>query len=126
MGFIGSFITPLFGITSDDLTDAYYIIDDIIYITDIENENIDVTIKFNIYPSKNDRLLRQNLIGGENIEKTISRSELNDNILEQYYIYSKPLLITILENVLKNKLSLDISDNIPSKYISYHTINDDI
>ena len=69
MGFIGSFITPIFGITSDDLTNAYYVIDDITYITDNATENINVRITFNIYPSRDDRLLRNNLLGSENITK---------------------------------------------------------
>ena len=67
MGFIWAFLTLDPGFNTSDLTNCYYIIDGLKYepetVGGVTNENIIVSITFNIYPTYNDRVLRQNLIG---------------------------------------------------------------
>ena len=80
-------------------SNCYYIIDSLKYepetVGGVTNENIVVTIIFNIYPTYNDRVLRQNLIGNISFNKIITRDEMDGNILQNYYIYSKPLIIRL-------------------------------
>ena len=125
MGFIGGYVTPIIGIDEEDKKDVYYVIDEITFHSDITTiDTVNVTITFNIYPSINDRESRINLIGGEEYIKTISRSEITGNILEDYYTYCKPLIIENLKIILIQKLGLDISDDIPSEYLEYYTLTD--
>ena len=116
MGFIGGYITPDFGITGEDRKNAYYVIDGIQFNSDITTtDDIVITIVFNIYPSESDRISRINLLGSEEIKKNINRTEFTGDILEEYYIYSKPLMIENHRLILTQKLGLDISDEISTK-----------
>ena len=125
MGFIGGYITPDFGITGEDRKNAYYVIDGIRFNSDITTtDDIVITIVFNIYPSESDRISRINLLGSEEIKKNINRTEFTGNILEEYYIYSKPLMIENHRLILTQKLGLDISDEIPSEYSEYYNLTD--
>jgi len=125
MGFIGGYVTPFTGITGEDKTDVYYVIDEITFNSDITTtDTININIKFNTYPSINDRESRINILGGEEYTKTIRRSEFTGNILEEYYIYCKPLIIENLRIMLIQKLELDITDEIPSEYSEYYNLTD--
>ena len=125
MGFIGGYITPDFGITGEDRKNAYYVIDGIRFNSDITTtDDIVITIIFNIYPSVSDRISRINLLVSEQITKSINRTEFTGNILEEYYIYSKPLMIEDHRLILTQKLGLDISDEIPSEYSEYYNLAD--
>jgi len=125
MGFIGGYITPDFGITGEDRKNAYYVIDGIRFNSDITTtDDIVITIIFNIYPSESDRISRINLLGSEEIKKNINRTEFTGDILEEYYIYSKPLIIENHRLILTQKLGLDISDEIPSEYSEYYNLTD--
>ena len=125
MGFIGGYVTPFTGIIDEDKKDVYYVIDEITFNSDITtNDTININIKFNIYPSINDRESRINILGGEEYTKTIRRSEFTGNILEEYYIYCKPLIIENLRIMLIQKLELDITDEIPSEYSEYYNLTD--
>ena len=125
MGFIGGYVTPFIGITDEDKKDVYYVIDEITFNSNITtNDTININIKFNIYPSINDRESRINILGGEEYTKTIKRSEFTGNILEEYYIYCKPLIIENLRINLAQKLELDITDEIPSEYSEYYNLTD--
>ena len=127
MGFIGGYVVPEFGITEYDLKDAYYLIDKILFNSDITtNDEVNIIIIFNIYSSKSDRTSRINLLGSREVTKTINRSEFTGNILEQLYQYSKPLLIEEYKIVLTYKLKLDIIDQIPSEYSEYYSLVDDL
>ena len=115
MGFIGSFITPLIGFSDEDKLNCYYIIDEIIFNSNLqETDQVSLTIKINIYPSIEDRVNRINLLGSDEYEKTISRANFSGNILEEYYTYCKPLIIENNNNIIKGKLGIDITDEIPS------------
>ena len=125
MGFIGGYITPDIGITEEDRKNAYYVIDGIQFNSDITTiDDIVITIVFNIYPSESDRISRINLLGSEEIKKNINRTEFTGDILEEYYIYSKPLMIENHRLILTQKLGLDISDEIPSEYSEYYNLTD--
>jgi hypothetical protein len=129
MGFIGAFLTLDPGFNTSDLTNCYYIIDGLKYepetVGGVTNENIIASITFNIYPTYNDRVLRQNLIGDISFNKIITRDEMDGNILQNYYIYSKPLIINDLEDILKFKLGIETAtEEIPSEYLIYHTLTD--
>ena len=125
MGFIGGYITPEIGITEEDRKNAYYVIDGIQFNSDITTtDDIVITIVFNIYPSESDRISRINLLGSEEIKKNINRTEFTGDILEEYYIYSKPLMIENHRLILTQKLGVDISDEIPSEYSEYYNLTD--
>ena len=125
MGFIGSFITPFIGFSDEDKLNCYYIIDDIIFNSDLqETDQVSLTIKINIYPSIEDRTNRINLLGGDEYQRTISRKNFTGNILEEYYIYCKPLIIENHMNIIKRKLELDVTDEIPSEYSQYYSLTD--
>jgi len=137
MGFIGGYLTLISGINTqnataaysatcnEDKTDAYYVIDHIRFKSDMStNDSGTVTIIFNNYPSFDDRQSRINLIGESEYTKSITRKEFIGNILEDYYIYCKPLIIENLKNVLMLKLGIDNPDDIPPKYSDYYTLTD--
>ena len=125
MGFIGGYVTPFTGITDEDKTDIYYVIDEITFNSDITtNDTININIKFNMYPSINDRESRINILGSEEYTKIITRSEFTGNILQEYYTYCKPLIIENLRIILTQKLNLDITDEIPSEYSEYYNVID--
>ena len=130
MGFIGGFLVLENEITSDDKKDAYYLIDGLKYDLEIQNngeeivENIRVEIIFNVYTSREDRLLRQNLIETRTYERIINRSEIDTLSLSDYYIYCKDLIIKDLEQNLIFKLGLDLSDEVPSEYSEYSSLTD--
>ena len=125
MGFIGGYVTPFTGIVIEDKTDVYYIIDEITFNSDITTNDMgEITIVFNIYPSVDDRINRNNLIGSTEYKKTISRESFSGDILREYYIYCKPLIIEALRFMLIQKLKLDITDEVPSEYSEYYNLTD--
>ena len=127
MGFVGGYNTLIPGFTTDDKKDAYYVIDEIKFNSDLTtNVMVEITILFNIYPSIDDRVNRNNLIGGLEFNKTILRENFSGNILQEYYIYCKPLIIEDLRQNVIFKLGLDISDEIPSEYSEYYALTDHI
>lgn len=127
MGFLGGYNTLIPGFTTDDKKDAYYVIDEIKFNSDLTtNVMVEITILFNIYPSIDDRVNRNNLIGGLEFNKTILRENFSGNILQEYYIYCKPLIIEDLRQNVIFKLGLDISDEIPSEYSEYYALTDHI
>ena len=127
MGFIGSFITPMIGFSDEDKLNCYYIIDEIIFNSNLQKTHeVSLTLKINIYPSIEDRNTRINLLGSDEYDKIISRSEFSGNILGDYYIYCKPLIIDNIKNVIKGKLELDITDEIPSEYSQYYSLADHV
>lgn len=127
MGFIGSFITPMIGFSDEDKLNCYYIIDEIIFNSNLQKTHeVSITLKINIYPSIEDRNTRINLLGSDEYDKIISRSEFSGNILGDYYIYCKPLIIDNIKNVIKGKLELDITDEIPSEYSQYYSLTDHV
>jgi len=127
MGFIGSFITPMIGFSDEDKLNCYYIIDEIIFNSNLQKTHeVSLTLKINIYPSIEDRNTRINLLGSDEYDKIISRSEFSGNILGDYYIYCKPLIIDNIKNVIKGKLELDITDEIPSEYSRYYSLTDHV
>jgi hypothetical protein len=126
MGFIGSHITPIPGIDEDDLTAAYYVIDGINYHTNEETEEIIIDATFSIYPSKQDRVNRIESLGKEVVSRSIARSQMTGDILPETYIYSKPLLLSRMEDILRNKLTLETTVDIPQEYSGYHTLLDDV
>ena len=127
MGFLGGYNTLIPGFTTDDKKDAYYVIDEIKFNSDLTtNVMVEITILFNIYPSIDDRVNRNNLIGGLEFNKTILRENFSGNILHEYYIYCKPLIIEDLRQNVIFKLGLDISDEIPSEYSEYYALTDHI
>ena len=84
----------IYGINEEDRLNCYYIIDEIIFNSNLEGlDLINIIIRLNIYPTIQDRNDRVNLLGSEEYEKTINRSDFNGNILENYYLYCKPLII---------------------------------
>ena len=49
MGFIGGYVIPEFGITEEDLKSAYYLIDRILFNSDITtNDEVNIIIIFNM------------------------------------------------------------------------------
>lgn len=127
MGFLGGYNTLIPGFTTDDKKDAYYVIDEIKFNSDLTtNVMVEITILFNIYPSIDDRVNRINLIGSLEFNKTILRENFSGNILQEYYIYCKPLIIEDLRQNVIFKLGLDISDEIPSEYSEYYALTDHI
>ena len=86
MGFIGSFITPFIGFSEEDKLNCYYVIDEIIFNSNlIQTDEVSVIIRINIYPSIEDRNNRINILGSDEYERTISRADFTGNILEDYY-----------------------------------------
>ena len=128
MGFIGGYLVPDSGIVNDDLTDAYYIIDDISINADLtpSDNNLNLIISVNIYPNMTDRTNRINLLGSDTFTRTILRSELTNNLLSDSYIYIKPILVTRLTELIRTKLSLTDDQEIPSEYLQYYSLTDHI
>ena len=128
MGFIGGYLVPDSGITNDDLTDAYYIIDDISINADLtpSDNNLNLIISVNIYPNITDRTNRINLLGSDTFTRTIMRSELTNNLLSDSYIYIKPILVTRLTELIRTKLDLTDDQEIPSEYLQYYSLTDHI
>ena len=128
MGFIGGYLVPDSGITNDDLTNAYYIIDDISINADLtpSDNNLNLIISVNIYPNITDRTNRINLLGSDTFTRTIMRSELTNNLLSDSYIYIKPILVTRLTELIRTKLSLTDDQEIPSEYSQYYSLTDHI
>ena len=137
MGFIGGYLVLESDFTSDDKKDAYYLIDGLKYDLEIQNndqtamaldpalrQNIKVEIKFNVYNTREDRLLRQNLIETRTYERIINRSEIDTLLLSDYYIYCKDLIIKDLKQNITFKIGLEISDEIPSEYSDYYALTD--
>jgi len=128
MGFIGGYLVPDSGITNDDLTDAYYIIDDISINADLtpSDNNLNLIISVNIYPNMTDRENRINLLGSDTFTRTIMRPELKNNLLYESYIYIKPILVSRLTDVIRVKLDLTDDEEIPSEYSQYYSLTDHI
>lgn len=130
MGFIGASLNLDFGINSNDRTDAYYLIDGINYDLETQNEqiteNIKVTILFNVYNNRNDRLIRSNPLESRTYERIVTRSDIDTLSMSDYYIYCKPLIIEELKINLSLKLGNDITDEIPSEYSQYYSLIDHI
>ena len=128
MGFIGGYLVPDSGITNDDLTNAYYIIDDISINADLtpSDNNLNLIISVNIYPNMIDRTNRINLLGSDTFTRTIMRSELTNNLLSDSYIYVKPILVSRLTELIRTKLSLTDDQEIPSEYLQYYSLTDHI
>lgn len=137
MGFIGGYLVLESDFTLDDKKDAYYLIDGLKYDLEIQNndqtapaldpalrENIKVEITFNVYNTREDRLLRQNLIETRTYERIINRSEIDTLSISDYYIYCKDLIIKDLKQNIIFKLGLEISDEIPSEYSDYYALTD--
>ena len=126
MGFIGGYLVPDSGITNEDLTDAYYIIDDISINADLtpSDNNLNLLISVNIYPSITDREKRVNLLGSDTFTRVILRSELADNLLSDSYVYVKPILINRLTEMVRTKLSLQDGQDIPDSYSDYYSLTD--
>jgi hypothetical protein len=126
MGFIGGYLVPDSGITTDDLTDAYYIIDDISINADLSpsDNNLNLLISVNIYPSITDRRNRVNLLGSDTFTRVILRSELSDNLLSDSYMYVKPILVNRLTEMVRTKLSLHDGQDIPDSYSDYYPLTD--
>jgi len=128
MGFIGASLNLDIGINSNDRTDAYYLIDGINYDLETQNEqiteNIKVTILFNVYNNRNDRLIRANPLESRTYERIVTRSDIDTLSMSDYYIYCKPLIIKELKINLSLKLGNDITDEIPSEYSHYCSLTD--
>ena len=126
MGFIGGYLVPDSGITNEDLTDAYYIIDDISINADLtpSDNNLNLLISVNIYPSITDREKRVNLLGSDTFTRVILRSELAGNLLSDSYVYVKPILINRLTEMVRTKLSLQDGQDIPDSYSVYYSLTD--
>jgi len=126
MGFIGGYLVPDSGITNEDLTDAYYIIDDISINADLtpSDNNLNLLISINIYPNISDRENRLNLLGSDTFTRIILRSELTDNLLSDSYIYVKTILVDRLTEMVRTKLSLLDDQDIPDSYSDYYSITD--
>ena len=126
MGFIGGYLVPDSGITTDDLTGAYYIIDDISINADLtpSDNNLNLLISVNIYPSITDRGNRVNLLGSDTFTRVILRSELSDNLLSDSYMYVKPILVNRLTEMVRTKISLQDGQDIPDSYSDYYSLTD--
>ena len=129
MGFIGGYLLPNEGITELDRIDAYYIIDDIIFLADKTTENdFEVKITISIYPTIEDRNARINLLETDEYTTVTTRNNITttDNIFEKYYVIIKPMIIDRLKPILNIKLNRDTHDEIPSEYSEYCTLTDHI
>ena len=126
MGFIGGYLVPDSGITTEDLTDAYYIIDDISINADLtpSDNNLNLLISVNIYLSITDRGNRVNLLGSDTFTRVILRSELSDNLLSDSYMYVKPILVNRLTEMVRTKISLQDGQDIPDSYSDYYSLTD--
>lgn len=126
MGFIGGYLVPDSGITTEDLTDAYYIIDDISINADLtpSDNNLNLLISVNIYPSITDRENRINLLGSDTFTRNILRSELTGNLLSESYVYIKPILVNRLTEMVRTKISLQGGQDIPDSYSVYYSLTD--
>lgn len=129
MGFLGGFLTIIPEFTDQDKKEAYYVIDEIRFNSDLTtNDMVEITIVFNIYPSVEDRINRSSLIGSNEFNKRIPRNAFTGDILEEYYIHCKPLIIEGLKQNLRFKLGLDILDEIPESSLlenaEYYTLTD--
>lgn len=126
MGFIGGYLVPDSGITNEDLTDAYYIIDDISINADLtpSDNNLNLLISVNIYPNRTDRENRINLLGSDTFTRVILRSELAGNLLSDSYVYIKPILANRLTEMIRTKLSLQGDQDIPGSYLDYYSLVD--
>ena len=126
MGFIGGYLVPDLGITNEDLTDAYYIIDDISINADLtpSDNNLNLLISVNIYPNITDRENRVNLLGSDTFTRNILRSELTGNLLSESYVYVKPILVNRLTEMVRTKISLHDDQDIPDSYSDYYSLTD--
>jgi len=126
MGFIGGYLVPESGITNEDLINAYYIIDDISINADLtpSDNNLNLLISVNIYPSITDRSNRVNLLGSDTFTRVILRSELSDNLLSDSYMYVKPILVNRLTEMVRTKISLQGNQDIPDSYSDYYSLTD--
>lgn len=128
MGFIGASLNLDTGINSNDRIDAYYLIDGITYDLETQNEqiteNIKVTILFNVYNNRDDRLIRSNTLESRTYERIVTRSDIDTFSISDYYTYCKPLIIEELKINLSLKLGNDITDEIPSEYSQYYNLTD--
>ena len=126
MGFIGGYLVPDSGITNEDLTDAYYIIDDISINADLtpSDNNLNILISVNIYPNITDRENRVNLLGSDTFTRNILRSELTGNLLSDSYVYVKPILVNRLTEMVRTKISLQDGQDIPDSYSVYYSLTD--
>tara|TARA_B100000497_G_C7283417_1_gene195810 strand:+ start:54 stop:437 length:384 start_codon:yes stop_codon:yes gene_type:complete len=126
MGFIGGYLVPDSGITNEDLTDAYYIIDDISINADLtpSDNNLNLLISVNIYPNITDRENRVNLLGSDTFTRNILRSELTGNLLSESYVYVKPILVNRLTEMVRTKISLQDDQDIPDSYSDYYSLTD--
>lgn len=128
MGIIGGYLVPDLGITNEDLTNAYYIIDDISINADLtpSDNNFNLIISVNIYPNITDRTDRINLLGSDTFTRTIMRSGLTNNLLSESYIYIKPILVSRLRELIRVKLDLTDDQEISSEYSQYYSLTDHI
>ena len=126
MGFIGGYLVPDSGITNEDLTNAYYIIDDISINADLtpSDNNLNLLISVNIYPNITDRENRVNLLGSDTFTRNILRSELTGNLLSDSYVYVKPILVNRLTEMVRTKISLQDGQDIPDSYSDYYSLTD--
>jgi len=126
MGFVGGYLVPDSGITNEDLTDAYYIIDDISINADLtpSDNNLNILISVNIYPNITDRENRVNLLGSDTFTRNILRSELTSNLLSESYVYVKPILVNRLTEMVRTKISLHDDQDIPDSYSDYYLLTD--
>jgi len=126
MGFVGGYLVPDSGITNEDLTDAYYIIDDISINADLtpSDNNLNILISVNIYPNITDRENRVNLLGSDTFTRNILRSELTGNLLSDSYVYVKPILVNRLTEMVRTKISLHDDQDIPDSYSDYYSLTD--
>ena len=126
MGFIGGYLVPDSGITNEDLTNAYYIIDDISINADLtpSDNNLNILISVNIYPNITDRENRVNLLGSDTFTRNILRSELTSNLLSESYVYVKPILVNRLTEMVRTKISLQYGQDIPDSYSDYYSLTD--
>ena len=126
MGFVGGYLVPDSGITNEDLTDAYYIIDDISINADLtpSDNNLNILISVNIYPNITDRENRVNLLGSDTFTRNILRSELTSNLLSESYVYVKPILVNRLTEMVRTKISLHDDQDIPDSYSDYYSLTD--
>ncbi len=126
MGFVGGYLVPDSGITNEDLTDAYYIIDDISINADLtpSDNNLNILISVNIYPNITDRENRVNLLGSDTFTRNILRSELTSNLLSESYVYVKPILVNRLTEMVRTKISLQDDQDIPDSYSDYYSLTD--
>ena len=129
MGFIGGYILPNEGITELDRKDAYYIIDDIVFLADKTTENdFEVKITISIYPTIEDRNARINLLETDEYTTVTTRNNITttNNLFEKYYVIIKPMIIDRIKPLLNIKLNRDTHDEIPSEHSEYYALTDHI